>query len=118
MNPSSVWKKQTLHPDCRELSCPSHDPIRDWRADPSGAYILIRADKEKKVIELAVCDREHRIVRIFSGKKCEDIYHTIFQEEKLAGAEWFQIKEHIAYLGKELKKAELSLAQNTNYLQE
>jgi hypothetical protein len=116
--PSSVWKKQTVHPDCKHAECPAHDPIRDWAPDPSGVYLLIRVDAEKRLIELALCDRDHRIFRTFTGRTPQDLYHEVFAEEKRSAASWFQSPAHIAYLGKELKKAELALEQGTDYLQE
>lgn len=112
-----AWKKQTVHPDCERINCPAHDPIRDFKMEPTGAYVLIRIDTEKCVIETAVCDAAHRIRAVFSGKKCEDIYHTLFRHEHRLGP-WLTEKDHIAYLGKELKKAELALEHGSNYLQE
>jgi hypothetical protein len=113
-----MWKKQSEHPNLKRIECPAHDPIQDWKPDPSGVYVLIRVSAERRVIELALCDREHKIFRIFTGKTCQDVYHAVFEEEKRSGAAWFQSPAHIAYLGKELKKAELALEHNQPYLQE
>ncbi len=117
-SPSSVWKKQTVHPDLKHAECPAHDPIRDWAPDPSGVYLLIRVDAEKRLIELALCDRDHRIFRTFTGKTPQDVYHAIFAEEERSSAQWFQSPAHIAYLGKELQKAAHALANNLPYVQE
>lgn len=114
---SDVWKKQTVDPACERVICPPHDPIRDFRMEPTGTYVLIRLDREKGMIEAALCTREHKIFRIFVGKKCQDVYHAIFEWERRSGS-WFESPEHIAYLGKELKKAELSLETNSDYCQE
>lgn len=117
MKPASIWKKQTLRPDCATVDCPPHHPIRDFAADPSGCYVLIRVDREAGRIEAAVCNPAHEIVAVFRGKKCQDVYSAIFKAEKRS-ADWFQSKDHAAYLGKELKKAELALETRTDYIQE
>ena len=116
-NDSSVWKKQSIHPNCEWIDCPPHDPIRDYKGEPTGVYVLIRVDQEGRSIEVALCDRDHRIFKVFRGQKSQDLYHTIFTHENPANP-WFQSKAHIAYLGKELKKAELALEQGRTYLQE
>lgn len=112
-----MWHRQTVRFDCKQIDCPPHHPIKDFTADPSGCYVLIRVDREAARIEAAVCNPQHEIVAVFRGKKCQDVYSAIFNAEKLS-TPWFQSKDHIAYLGKELKKAELALEQGTDYLQE
>lgn len=114
-----VWHTQHLSPQCQKIDCPSYDPIKDFRRDPSGFYVLIRLDFTSMAIEVAMCNKDHVIVTIFKGHKAQDIYEAIFKYEKKHRVVWFKDKGHIAYLGKELKKAELALAlgQN-NYYQE
>jgi len=47
------------------------------------------------------------------------LYHHIFECEKKEGTQWFIDKDHIAYLGKEFKKAELVLlVGDDSYVQE
>ncbi len=118
-SPSYVWQKQSIAPDCEVIDCPVHDPLKDFRRDPSGFYVLIRTDFTAMAIEVAVCDKTHKIVRIFRGAKAQDLYEGMFRYEKKNGLAWFKDKGHCAYIGKELKKAELALAlgQN-NYFQE
>ena len=113
------WAKQAMALDVKFIQCPAHDPIKDFRRDPSGFYVLIRPNFETSVIEVAVCDKKHVICAIFSGVKAQDIYENIFQHEKKHRLAWFKSSGHAAYLGKELKKAELALTlgQN-NYFQE
>ena len=56
---------------------------------------------------------------MFKGRRPQDLYDTIFRYENSNGLSWFTNKQHIAYLGKELKKAELALAMgNKGYYQE
>ena len=116
---SYVWQKQSMVPKCETIDCAVYDPIKDFRRDPSGFYVLIRTDFIAMNIEVAVCDKNHTVVKIFRGNKAQDLYEGIFQHEKKHGLAWFKDKGHCAYLGKELKKAELALAlgQN-NYFQE
>ena len=95
-----------------------YDPIKDFHRDPCGFYVLIRADKKNVLIEVAVCDKRHVIIKVFRGKKCQDVYQAIFNYEKKNQCEWFTRKDHIAYLGKELKKAELALKSQEEYIQE
>ena len=113
-----VWQKQVIAPDLEIIDCPVYDPIKDFRLDPTGAYVLIRCDSEHALIEVAICDKKHVIVKVFRGRKAQDLYYTIFEYEKKHGVKWFERKDHIAYLGKELKKAELALSGKENYVQE
>lgn len=113
------WQKQALDEQCKVIDCKAYDPIKDFRRDPTGYYVLIRPDYENKIIEVAICNKSHKIVGIFRGKKCQDVYEGIFQYEKKHGHKWFSDKGHIAYLGKELKKAEYALTRKANdYIQE
>lgn len=115
----SVWKDQKKAADCQSVDCPPYDPYGDFVLDPTGYYVLIRVSFEYLRIEAAVCDKDHRIVAIFKGRSGQDIYHAIFDQEKKLKADWFREKSHVAYLGKELKKAELALVTgNAAYFQE
>ena len=117
--PSHTWKTQTLSKDCETIDCPEADDYKDFKLDPSGFYVLIRVNLQRSLIEVAVCDKEHKITHIFQGRKSQDLYIAIFKYEKKHGLVWFEEKTHIAYLGKELKKAELALiAGNSDYYQE
>ncbi len=114
-----IWHQQTVAADFSMVDCPKRDPIKDFKRDPSGAYVLIRLDRALRQIEVAVCDQKHCILKAFRGQTAEDVYEGIFQYEKKHRLQWFQSKGHIAYLGKELKKAELALAKpKNNYIQE
>jgi hypothetical protein len=103
------WAKQVLAEEVVFIQCKEHDPIKDFRRDPSGYYVLIRTNNETKHIEVAICDKKHQIKAVFMGKKAQDVYEEIFQYEKKHQLKWFDSKGHCAYLGKELKKAEFSL---------
>ena len=90
--------------ECREF-----DDYKDFKRDPTGFYVLIKLNFDRNRIEVGICDKDHKIVKIFSGRKSQDIYHAIFAWERKNNIQWFEEKTHIAYLGKELKKAELAL---------
>ena len=118
MTKKYVWHKQSVASNLEVIDCLVYDDIKDFHRDPSGFYVLIRVDAKNFLIEVAICDKKHVIVKAFRGKKSQDIYHTIFTYEKKHKWEWFKNKDHIAYLGKELKKAEWALAEKKEYWQE
>jgi dihydropteroate synthase len=113
-----VWHKQSRSPDLKIIDCPSYDPIKNFRRDPTGAYVLVRCDPTNSQIEVAVCDKKHVIGKVFRGRSAQQLYDTIFEYEKKHQLNWFSLKSHAAYLGKELKKAEYSLLGKENYVQE
>ena len=117
--PGFHWAKQKLAKACETIDCPEYDPRKDFHRDPTGFYVLVKISFAISRIEVAICNKEHEIVKIFSGRKAQDVYYQIFQYEKKHKIQWFQDKGHIAYLGKELKKAELALVMgNSAYFQE
>ena len=114
-----IWAKQVLAPECETIDCPVYDPIKDFRRDPTGFYVLIRLDFDHQMIEVAICDKKHRIVMIFRGKSAVDVYEGIMRYERRHRKLWFADKAHAAYLGKELKKADLAITLPTHdYIQE
>ena len=54
----------------------------------------------------------------FRGRKAQDLYYTIFEYEKKHQLKWFSRKDHVAYLGKELKKCEFAILGKGDYVQE
>ena len=113
-----VWHKQSISSDLEIINCPSYDPIKDFHRDPTGVYVLIRCDTGNSLIEVAICDKKHTIIKTFRGRKAQDLYCTIFEYEKQHKLKWFSRKDHIAYLGKELKKVEFALLGKEEYIQE
>jgi len=113
-----VWHKQSIIPNLEVIDCLVYDPIKDFCMDPSGCYVLIRIDQTAQLIEVAICDQHHVITKVFRGRKSQDLYHRIFEYERTHEIEWFKSKDHIAYLGKELKKAEVALSTQQAYWQE
>ena len=111
-------KDKVLHKDFEEIKCPPYDDYKDHDND-NESYILIKVDFEYYQIQVAISNYKHEILKVFSGKRPQDIYNAIFKYEKEHNLNWFSNKQHIAYLGKELKKAEIALALgNTGYYQE
>lgn len=87
------------------------DEIKDFKLD-KGCYVLIKIyDTE---IGVAICNYENVILKEFRGERAQDIYERIFQYNP----NWFTLLSHAAYLGKELKKAELCLKTKETYYQE
>lgn len=103
-------KDKTLSPELKVIDCQPFDDLRDFVMDE--CYVLIRVDSVKWTIELAVCNRDHVIVMVFRGRRCQDIYHELFKHD------YIKLPDHMAYIGKELKKAEWSLVTQFPYYQE
>jgi tetrahydromethanopterin S-methyltransferase subunit A len=91
--------------------------LKDFQFD-NGCYILLKTYKKTKEIGVAVCDYNHSILKEFRGKNAKDIYMTIFDYDIINKRKWFNRMDHAAYLGKELKKAEMSLKMGFDYEQE
>ena len=89
----------------------SYDPIKEWRPDPQG-YFLIRVDQKKKLIEAGLVTYKHVIMKKIVGKYAAEMYHTIIRRNLISKL------EHAAYLGKELYKAEVALKYGVEYQQE
>lgn len=99
------------------VECPSID--RDaMEMDPSGWWFLIKPNFRYGYIEVAACHKEgphpnfladdekaRKIREIFYGRCAQDIYHMILRQR-----DYITAPTHAAYLGKELKKAEIALA--------
>ena len=112
------WVKQKTHPDCQIIQCAPFDPIKDFEMEPTGHYVLIRVNVEQGMIEVAVCNEKHEITHVFQGESSQSLYHNLLKFENENGLSWFKSKEHLAYLGKELKKCELALLNQERYVQE
>ena len=92
-----------------------------WNLELDGTefYVLIRIDYSDGYIHVGIADEMAKKPFIeFYGDKAQDIYHAIFEYEQKHGKQWFNSKTHMAYLGKELKKAEMALAIGSTYYQE
>lgn len=110
-------KDKILAKDFEVIECHSLDPYKDFKTD-LGCYVLIKVLFDKLQISVAICNYKHEILKEFRGKRAQDIWSSIFNYEEKNGLKWFNRKDHIAYLGKELKKAEIALILGTEYYQE
>jgi hypothetical protein len=96
------------------IECPHLD--RDLQEmDASGYWFLIRPNFEQGVIEVAACHKASpnpkNISEIYFGSSAQDIYQGIFKNNNPnPGTAYVTSLTHAAYLGKELKKAEIALA--------
>lgn len=103
------FKKQTVSKDCETIKCVSYDIYKDFIRDITGIYILIRIEWKEKILSCAICNKNHKIMKVFQGQCAEDIYHIMLKYEKKNKLKWFQEKSHLTYIGKELKRAEIAL---------
>lgn len=118
-NERPSWvKDKTVAKDFEVIQCKPYDDYKDHKND-DGCYVLIKLDFEFFEIQVAICNYKHEIVKVFKGKRAQDIYTAIFDYDEKHGTKWFNVMQHAAYIGKELKKAEIALAMGNNgYYQE
>src|SRR3989344_6961783 len=93
------------------------DLYKDFKTD-KGCYVLIRVYRDTLEIGVAVCDYKNVILKEFRGKRAQDIYHALFEYDEKNNKEWFTRSDHAAYIGKELKKAEICMVLGCDYYQE
>ncbi len=111
-------KDKVLHKEFETIYCKPYDDYKDHKND-SSCYVLIKVDFEFYEIQIAICNYNHEILKVFRGKRSQDLYNAVFEYEKNHNLKWFTEKQHIAYIGKELKKAEIALALGSSgYYQE
>ncbi len=87
-----------------------YHPLRDWKRDPAG-YFLIRIDRKRKMLEVAFCRKSNVIEKRFFGKDATVLYNTVLRHVRLT-------RQHAAYLGRELTKAEMALHLKLDYIQD
>ena len=76
-------------------------------------YFLIRLDRKNNNIEVVFCNEKNNVILKVVGKKPVEIYQTMINKEKLP-----IMKDHVAYLGRELQKAYIALKQGLDYVQD
>ena len=113
-----AWvKDKKVADDFEVIRCKPFDDWKDWRQD-NGCYVLIRVYFDAYEIGVAICDYNHTILKEFRGRRAQDLYTAIFDYSEKNNKEWFKRLDHAAYLGKELKKAEICLVLGVEYVQE
>lgn len=114
--PSWVKDKDVAE-DFEVINCKETDLYKDFKTD-KGCYVLIRIYRDTLDIGVAICNYNNRILKEFRGKRAQDIFNEIFKFDEENKKEWFTRMDHAAYLGKELKKAELCMVLGCDYYQE
>ena len=113
-----AWvKAKKVADDCEVITAKTYDDYKDHRND-DGCYTLIRIYWDTHEIGVAMCDYQHTILKEFRGRRAQDVYVAIFKYSEEHDKKWFRVLDHAAYLGKELKKAEICLALGVEYVQE
>lgn len=84
--------------------------------DKSGYYVLIKVCFETRRIGLKVVNSDHMDEETFWGTQCQEVYGELLTHS--LATTWFTDMTHVAYVGKELKKAEIALATGGSYYQE
>ena len=68
-DPHYHWAQQKLAKNCETIDCAEYDPIKNFHRDPNGYYVLIKVNFITARIEVAICNKDHAIAKIFSGRK-------------------------------------------------
>ena len=110
-------KKQKSGKDFEIIKAKKYDDYKDFRID-SGCYVLIKVYRDTHEIGVGICNYKHEILKEFRGTRAQDLYTAIFDYSEKHNKKWFTRLEHAAYLGKELKKAEICRSMGTEYVQE
>ena len=110
-------KDKKVADDFEVIQSKKWDDYKDFRMD-DGCYVLIKIHWDTYEIGVAVCDYNHVIQKEFRGRRPQDIWHAIFGYMEVHKKTWFKKLDHAAYLGKELKKAEICMSIGTEYVQE
>ena len=112
-------KDKTTSKEYEVVQTKPYDDYKDFKMEPAGHYIVVKLLWDRNQISVLVCSKDHEVVKEFRGRRAQDLYHAMFSYEEEHNLQWFTLKDHIAYIGKELKKAEIALALgNSSYFQE
>jgi len=86
---------------------------KKWREshlelDPNGYFLF---EVENSWIYAGFVEEGNKMTKIFKGKRAIDLFKTILKENLISS------KDHAAYIGYELGKAEECLKKNKKYIQ-
>ena len=113
-----AWvKDKKVADDFEIIQAKKWDDYKDFKMD-DGCYTLVKVHWDKYEIGVAICDYNHVILKEFRGRRPQDIWQAIFSHMEEHKKNWFKRLDHAAYLGKELKKAEICMSIGTEYVQE
>ncbi|MGE0792791.1 MAG: DUF4346 domain-containing protein [Candidatus Woesearchaeota archaeon] len=83
----------------------------EWTQDPQG-YFLIEPRPQEHLIYAHHYNNNQEYTNSIAGKTAEEIYYTIIRLNLVSTL------QHSAYLGSELKKAEIAMKTNQVYIQD
>jgi len=101
--------KPTESPDIEVIQA-THDPIRDFRMDPAG-YFLIRFNPDTNKLEAGLCKKDNVLLKKFVGDTPEELCNSIAKTVEL-------MQYHASYMGKELQKAFIAKELGIEYVQD
>ena len=81
------------------------------KLDKAG-YFVIFPIQERKIIHVEHYSYDNSLLHVIEGASARDLYLKIIDQN------WVSELSHAAYLGKELNKAELNLANGIPYTQD
>lgn len=117
MEKPSWIKDKKLADDFEVIRNSDWNGYRDFVMD-KGCYLLVKVYQDTHEIGVAVCNYEHVILKEFRGRIAQEVYDTLLKYDRDNNKNWITRFEHAAYLGKELKKAEIAMALSLEYVQE
>lgn len=116
---------QGLVPSCGCMECTEETPSPQMSTVPvihankpatvemdKAGYFVILPQRGKRLITVEHYAYGNRLLRVIEGKDARSLYGTIIENG------WVTHLSHAAYLGKELARAELSLALGFRYVQD
>ena len=109
-----AWVKDKKIAEDFEVIRHQFNEYKDFRIDKG--YVLIRVYNDTHEIGLAVCTDDHTILKEFRGRIAQDVYTGLRVWADKQQESYLLYQEHWAYIGKELKKAEIALSME--YVQE
>lgn len=113
-----AWIKEQKNAEDFEIIRNSNwNGYKDFVMD-GGCYLLIKVYQDNHEIGVAICSHQHIRLKEFRGRIAQEIYHALLEYDQKNNKGWITRFEHAAYLGKELKKAEIAMALNLEYIQE
>jgi tetrahydromethanopterin S-methyltransferase subunit A len=95
--------------DVEQVSC-WHRESRDYHSDPAG-FFVIQVESTAGEIIVEHYNASFELLRVLHGKRALEIYSTIIRNG------WVTMLGHAAYLGSELRKAEIALRRGWAYEQ-
>ncbi len=97
--------------DAQEIPVISAKSVVKPKMDKAGYFVII-PQPDRKIITVEHYSYDNKLLRVIEGEDAKSIYMTIINNG------WVTELSHAAYLGAELKKAELSLKLGFKYIQD